>query len=108
MISLLSDLPLPDYDPEDVAFSPSPQEIESLIAKALSRNYEKTKNLIFRHAMTIANGGVMPTDDEIRRNAQQVVSKDGTVRLLWGHPPIKPGDEVDLSYEIATIERSKP
>lgn len=109
MISLLSDLPIfhgPRVDAlqKEFGMPPDIQEAYQQMQQALAHNYAKTKDILWKHAMILANGGTMPTDDEVREKAQQVVTKQGVTHLLWDHPLINPGDYVDMSYCIASID----
>ena len=73
--------------------------------KALLLNYQKTKDFLWKLALTAANGGTMPDMDEIKRRSTQIVDTDGTTHLLWDHPPIKPGGLVNMSYCIASLKK---
>lgn len=102
MISLLSDFPLFDDDPVDVAF---PQDTLKKFQQALSHDYAKTKRTLWKHAIMLANGGTMPPHEEVDQRALEVVTKQGVTYLLWDHPPINPGDAVDMSCCIASIKK---
>jgi hypothetical protein len=84
---------------------PTVEESYQQLLKALAHNYEKTKALIWKQAMIIANGGTPPSPEEVKRRATQIIDKEGTTYLLWDHPPIKQGDSVDLNYAIAELKK---
>lgn len=94
-------------DPEFQHDYPSPEHLQALhdkFAKAIAHNYAAAKNLLWSNAIKLANGGELPSDEEIRERATEIVTKDGVSHLLWDHPKIKLGDSVDMSYEIASID----
>lgn len=100
--------------------APVPEEMESGLSSAaieeayqklhqlkqdIASNFEKTKAFLWKRAIMLENGGVMPPDDEIRKRATNVVTTEGTHYLLWDHPPIKPGDTVNKAYAIASLKK---
>lgn len=115
MISLLHfDSPGPVFHGPDIdAFQADhglPQDVidmQSQMAKAIAHNYNAAKATLWKHAMTLANGGVLPSHAEIKERAQEVTTVGGVTHLLWDHPPIEMGDDVDMDYCIASIDKPK-
>lgn len=95
MISLLP--------PDDFTPPPLPGTLLDQLNKLVAHDWEAARDLLWRHAMTFNNGGVMPDEETIREMAHTVIAHDGTHHLLWGHPPIEEGDEIDMDYCIADI-----
>jgi len=103
MISLI------DYEPHGPVFhGPDLDEFAAFdtatMAKELLREYLEFKSEVWQAAIYEATDGNMPPLEEIAQRAAEIVAPDGTRHLLWDHPPLGHGDQVDMDYCIATID----
>lgn len=112
MISLLQFDPVfhgPDIDAfqEEHGLPASLLALEAKLAKVMAHDYNAAKATLWKHAMALANGGEMPSHAEIKERAQEVTTVGGVTHLLWDHPPLEMGDDVDMDYCIASIDKPK-
>lgn len=89
---------------------PSPEEQTAKIgemAAAICAKHQRHIDEVFAQAILDANGGVPPTDEELKKWCRTLMTMDGTVMLAWKAPDWKPGEKVDLSYVIAKVPPPK-
>lgn len=86
--------------------SPSEQTANDYIlslAHTITEAHLDLVNTVFATAILRANGGVLPTDEEIDKWSNTMIAADGTYHLLWKAPAMNAGDPVDMSYVIASV-----
>lgn len=77
------------------------------ISDQIAKEYQKLVELTFRAAIMEKCGGVLPSVEEMAARGKCVITSEGVRLLLWDHPPLVIGGDVDMSYVIAKVEAPK-
>jgi hypothetical protein len=93
-------LPEPSLSPNEQATN---DHILLAMAKVITEEHQKKIDRVFATAILEANGGVPPTEAEMRKWGRTLVMADGTVMLAWKAPDWDVGEPVDMSYVIAKV-----
>lgn len=73
----------------------------------IAKEYQKLVELTFRAAIMEKCGGVLPSVEDMAARGKCVVTSEGVRLLLWDHPPLVIGGDVDMNYVIAKVEAPK-
>jgi hypothetical protein len=88
------------------AFAPPAAVLCAQLTEQIAKEYQKLVNLTFRAAI-IEKCGFLPSVEEMAARGKCVVTSDGKRLLLWDHPPLEIGSDIDPSYVIASVEPPK-
>lgn len=77
------------------------------LADQIAKEYQKLVELTFHIAIAEKCGGFLPSNEEMAARGKCVVTSEGVRLLLWDHPPLVIGGDVDMNYVIAKVEAPK-